>query len=149
MKWWSYLLELPTRSNGTFTKYQRRINTVDWIEHPGVSVCVLAVYNKRISSREFKLWTFLRGTESRVATFLVETCVMSHRSRSRQSKPKSESPRAVEFGSIPSKSDHIHLIKTMTSLTPKANLYPNHKICKYSIGQVSICTRNVHLHTLI
>ena len=39
-----------------------------------VCVCVLAVYNKaqaqRISNREFKLWTFLQGTESRVATFL-------------------------------------------------------------------------------
>ena len=49
-----------------------------------VCVCVffLAVYNKAqaqgISNREFKLWTFLRGTESRVATFLAETCVMSH-----------------------------------------------------------------------
>ena len=47
-----------------------------------VSMCVLAVYNKaltqRISNREFKLWTFLQGTESRVvATFLAETCVMS------------------------------------------------------------------------
>ena len=45
-------------------------------------VCVLAVYNKaqaqRISNREFKLWTFLQGTESRVATFLAETCLMSH-----------------------------------------------------------------------
>ena len=45
-----------------------------------VCVCVLAVYNKaqaqRISNREFKLWTFLQGTESRVATFLAETCVM-------------------------------------------------------------------------
>ena len=38
-----------------------------------VCVCVLAVYNKaqRISNREFKLWTFLQGTESRVTTFLV------------------------------------------------------------------------------
>ena len=49
-----------------------------------VCVCVLAVYNKAqaqiISKREFKLWTFLRGTESRVATFLAETCVMSHQS---------------------------------------------------------------------
>ena len=43
-----------------------------------VCVCVLAVYNKaqRISNREFKLWTFLQGTESRVATFLAETCVI-------------------------------------------------------------------------
>ena len=45
-----------------------------------VCVCVLDVYNKaqtqRISNREFKLWTFLQGTESRVATFLAETCVM-------------------------------------------------------------------------
>ena len=45
-----------------------------------VCVCVLAVYNKaqaqRISIREFKLWTFLQGIESRVATFLAETCVM-------------------------------------------------------------------------
>ena len=42
-------------------------------------VCVLAVYNKaqaqRISNREFKLWTFLQGTESRVATFLAETYI--------------------------------------------------------------------------
>ena len=58
-----------------------------------VSVCIsecvclcffLVVYNKaqvqRISNREFKLWTFLQGTESRVATFLAETCVMSHQS---------------------------------------------------------------------
>ena len=41
-----------------------------------VCVCVLAVYNKaqaqRISNREFKLWMFLQGTESRVATFLAE-----------------------------------------------------------------------------
>ena len=48
-----------------------------------VYVCVLAVYNKaqaqRISKREFKLWTFLQGTESRVATFLAETCVMTKR----------------------------------------------------------------------
>jgi len=47
-------------------------------------VCVLAVYYKaqaqRISNREFKHWTFLQGTESRVATFLAETCVMSHQS---------------------------------------------------------------------
>ena len=45
-------------------------------------MCVLAVYYKaqaqRISNREFKLWTFLHGTESRVATFLADTCVMSH-----------------------------------------------------------------------
>ena len=49
-----------------------------------VCVCVcLAVYNKaqaqRIANREFKLWTFLQGTESRVATFLAETCVMTKR----------------------------------------------------------------------
>jgi len=47
-------------------------------------VCVLAVYNKaqaqRISNREFNLWTFLQGNESIVATFLAETCVMSHQS---------------------------------------------------------------------
>ena len=45
-------------------------------------VCVLAMYNKaqRISNREFKLWRFLQGTESRGATFLAETCVMSHQS---------------------------------------------------------------------
>ena len=39
-------------------------------------VCVLTVYNKaqaqRISNHEFKLWTFLQGTEYRVATFLAE-----------------------------------------------------------------------------
>ena len=50
-------------------------------------VCVLAVYNKaqaqRISNREFKPWTFLQGTVSRVATFLADTCVMSHQSLSR------------------------------------------------------------------
>ena len=47
-----------------------------------VCACVLAVYNKaqRISNREFKLWMFLQVTESRVATFLAETCVMSHQS---------------------------------------------------------------------
>ena len=49
-----------------------------------VCVCVLAVYNnaqaQRISNREFKLWTFLQGTESRVATFLAKTCVMSQQS---------------------------------------------------------------------
>ena len=49
-----------------------------------VFVCVLAVYNKvqaqRILTREFKLWTFLQGSESRVATFLAEICVMSHQS---------------------------------------------------------------------
>ena len=55
-----------------------------------VYVCVLAVYNKaqRILNREFKLWTFLQGTECRVATFLVETCEMSHQSLSRQAKNK-------------------------------------------------------------
>ena len=40
---------------------------------------VLAVYNnaqaQRNSNREIKFWTFLQGTESRVATFLAETCV--------------------------------------------------------------------------
>jgi len=40
-----------------------------------VCVCVLDVYYKaqaqRISNREFKLWTFLQGTKSRVATFLM------------------------------------------------------------------------------
>ena len=41
-------------------------------------VCVFYLCIIRISNREFKLWTFLRGTESRVATFLAETCVMSH-----------------------------------------------------------------------
>ena len=73
-------------------------------------VCVLAVYNKAqaqiISNREFELWTFLQGTESRVATFLAETCVMSHQSLSRQAKTKSESLTAVEFGSGTPKSDH-------------------------------------------
>ena len=75
-----------------------------------VCLCVLAVYNKaqaqRISNREFKLWTFLQGTESRVATFLDETCVMSHQSLSRQAKLKYESPTAVEFGSKTPRSDH-------------------------------------------
>ena len=73
-------------------------------------VCVLAVYYKAqaqiISNREFKLRTFLQGTESRVATFLAETCVVSHQSLSRQAKTKSESPTAVEFGSRTPKSDH-------------------------------------------
>ena len=36
----------------------------------------------------------------------AKTCVMSHQSLSRQVKPKSESPTAVEFGSRSSKSDH-------------------------------------------
>ena len=75
-----------------------------------VCVCVLAVYNKaqaqRISNREFKLSTFLQGTESRVATFLAQACVMSHQSLSRQAKSKYESPTAVEFGSRTPKSDH-------------------------------------------
>ena len=73
-------------------------------------VCVLAVYNKaqaqRISNRDFKLWTFLQGTESRVATFLAETRVMSHQSLSRQAKSKYESPTAVEFGCKTPKSNH-------------------------------------------
>ena len=45
-------------------------------------MCVLAVYNKaqRISNREFILWLFLQGTESRVATFLAETSVRSQQS---------------------------------------------------------------------
>ena len=42
-------------------------------------MCVLAVYNEaqaqNTSNREFKLWTFLQGTESRAATFLAETSV--------------------------------------------------------------------------
>ena len=75
-----------------------------------VCVCVLAVYNKAqaqiISNCGFKLWTFLQGTDSRVAAFLAETCVMSHQSLSRQAKTKSESPTAVEFGSRTPKSDH-------------------------------------------
>ena len=70
-----------------------------------VCVCVLAVYNKaqaqRISNSEFKFWTFLQGTEYRVATFLAETCVMSHHSLSLY-----ESPTAVEFGCKTPKSDH-------------------------------------------
>jgi len=73
-----------------------------------VRVCVLALYNKaqahRISNREFKLWTIIQGTESRVATFHAEKCVMSHQSLSRQAT-KSESPTAVVFGSKTSKSD--------------------------------------------
>jgi len=56
-------------------------------------VCVLAVHNKTqakiISNREFKLGTFLQGTESRVATFLAGTYVMSHLSLSSQAKTKS------------------------------------------------------------
>ena len=51
------------------------------------------------------LWTFLHGTESRVATFPAEICVMSHQSLSRQAT-ESESPAAVECGSKTSKSDY-------------------------------------------
>ena len=55
-----------------------------------VCVCVLAVYYKaqaqRISNREFKLRTFLHGTESRVATFIADTCIMSHQSFSTADK---------------------------------------------------------------
>ena len=77
-----------------------------------VCVCVfvffLVVYNKaqaqRISNREFKLWRFLQGTESRVATFLAETCVMFYQSLSRKAKCKS--PTAVEFRCRTPKSDH-------------------------------------------
>ena len=74
-----------------------------------VCVCVfLAVYNKgqaqRISNRE--LWTFLHGTEFRVATFLAETCVMFNQSLSRQAKSKYESRTALEFGCKTPKSDH-------------------------------------------
>jgi hypothetical protein len=50
----------------------------------------LAVYNKaqaqRIVNREFQIWTFLQGTELRVATFLAETCALSHQSLSCQAK---------------------------------------------------------------
>ena len=49
------------------------------IDEVCVCVCVLAMNNKaqaqRVSNREFKLWTFLQGTQSRVATFLAEVCV--------------------------------------------------------------------------
>ena len=49
-----------------------------------VYVYVLAVNNKaqaeRISNGEFKLWTFLQGTGSRVATFHAEKCVVSPQS---------------------------------------------------------------------
>ena len=81
-----------------------------------VCVCVLAVYNKaqaqRISNREFKLWTFLQGTESKVATFLAEIFVMSHQSPflCRQAKSKCESPTAVEFWSRTPKSDHFAIM---------------------------------------
>ena len=48
-----------------------------------VCVCVSVVWNKalaqRISNGEFKLLAILQGTESRVATFLAETCVMGPR----------------------------------------------------------------------
>ena len=75
-----------------------------------VRVCDLPVYNKaqaqRISNREFKLWTFLQETESRVTTFLAETCVMSHQSLTCQAKSKYESPTAVEFRCKTPKSDH-------------------------------------------
>jgi len=40
-----------------------------------LAVCIMA-HVQRISNREFKLWTFLQGTESRVATFLAETYVI-------------------------------------------------------------------------
>ena len=67
-----------------------------------VCVCVLDVYDKVqaqiISNCEFKLWTFLQETESREATFLAETYVMSHQSLSPQTKTKSEWTTAVEFG---------------------------------------------------
>ena len=73
-------------------------------------MCALAVYNKAqaqlISKRELKHWTFLQGTESRVATFLAERCVISHQSLSRQAIVKCESPTAVEFGCNTLKSDH-------------------------------------------
>ena len=73
-----------------------------------VCVCVLAVYNKaqRIMNREFRLWMFLQGTGSRVATFLAEKCVMSHQSLSCQAKSKYESPTAMEFVCKTPKSDH-------------------------------------------
>ena len=74
-----------------------------------VCVFVIAVYYKalaqRISNREFKLWTFLQGTESRVAIFLAETCVMSHQSLSRQEKTKNYLPTPVEFWRRTPKSD--------------------------------------------
>jgi len=60
-----------------------------------------AVYNKAQAQRR----TILQGTESKVATFHAETCVMSHKSLNRQAT-KSQSPTAVEFGSKTSKSDH-------------------------------------------
>ena len=73
------------------------------------AMCVLAAYNKaqakRISKREFKLWTFLQS-EYRVATFLAETYVMSHQFLSCQTKTKSESPTAVEFEIRTPKSDY-------------------------------------------
>jgi len=73
------------------------------------AMCVLAVYNKaqarRMSNREFKLWTILHGTVSGVATFHAETCVTSHQSLNGQAT-KSESPIAVELGSRTPKSDH-------------------------------------------
>ena len=68
----------------------------------------LAVYNKaqaqRIVIREFQIWTFLQGTEFRVATFLAETCVMFYLSLSHKAKCKS--PTAVEFRCRTPKSDH-------------------------------------------
>ena len=81
---------------------------------PEIILCVFffTVYNmaqaQRISNREFKLWKFLQRTESRVATFLAETCVMPHQSLflSHQAKSKCKLPTAVEFGSRTPKSDH-------------------------------------------
>ena len=74
-----------------------------------LSACVWFVWNKalvqRISKCEFKLWTILQGTESRVTTFHAEKCVMSHESLSRRAT-KSEPPTTVESGSKTPKSDH-------------------------------------------
>jgi len=84
------------------------------------AMCVLAVYNKaqaqRISNREFKLWTFLQGTKSRVATFLAETCVMSHQSLSRQAISKCESHHLQPWSLGVESTSQITAVERMFSL---------------------------------
>jgi len=77
-----------------YIKYYKigKKKTRTWIS--GTAMCVLAVYNKaqaqRISNSEFNFWTFLQGTESRVATFPVwDMCNVSP-----VPKPPSKSPTA-------------------------------------------------------
>ena len=65
--------------------FQADLRYCEW--HVGFIIAIL-LYNNYFCV--FKLWTFLQGTESKVATFLAETCVMSHQSISRQAKTNSE-----------------------------------------------------------